>query len=159
MRPKSPSPIRKLSGGAVLSLLIALTGCPARSTQTPGAAAVGTATVSSSVSLPPKHALAAVRETRDLEELTARACDPDSPSDLRLASLRRTEALAPSQAVTVAAKLAASSDRLVRENAIALLARSSDPAAEAAIQALPLASRKLAMDLRESFARTQPESE
>jgi hypothetical protein len=144
-----------LRTSTALLLALGLTGCPGQSTQSPGAASVGAATLSSSVGPPPRHALAVVREAKDVGDLTAKAKDPEVSSDLRLASLRRVEVLDPQQALSAASKLATSEDRLVRENAIALLARSKDPAADAAIHALPATSKALALELRASFLRSQ----
>lgn len=99
---------------------------------------------------PPK----AVREVRgsslqDLERwLQSEQVDPE----VSLAMLSELDAKAPALAVGAASVLAAraTTDRHVRANAVALLARSTDPRAAEALSQLPARYRQLAAALRKT---------
>lgn len=73
--------------------------------------------------------------------------DEALPPDVRYAALRRLEADAPADAVTAAIAVLDDPTSLVRLNAIAVLARSQDPRAKAALERVDARSQRLAHTL------------
>jgi hypothetical protein len=128
-------------------------GCPSGSRE-PQSEVATISTQSKSI---PVHPLSDLRTEQNRAVLASKAEDPELAPGLRVAALRRSESIAPKAAVETATKLASATDRLVRENAIAVLARSSDPSAAAAIESLPAESKALALDLRRAFAASNRE--
>ena len=81
------------------------------------------------------------------EHLAHWARDTKLTQQVRYSSLRKLEQADPDQAVLAAIDLVKDGQSLVRNNAIALLARSQDPRAKAAIKGLSPQQQKLAAAL------------
>lgn len=103
----------------------------------------------------PPHHPSTVREVVEADAsvdsrraLAAWAEDATLSGPLRLTALRRLSELAPGEAVPVAARLVGDSDELLRINALALLARTSDARAREVVAGLVPADQAMVAKLR-----------
>lgn len=93
-------------------------------------------------------ALSEVFRSSDLDQLERWSARTDLDPQVRYASLRRLEEIDASRAVGAAVPLLQEANRLVRENALALLVRSDGPLAAGALAELNGSDRELAAALR-----------
>lgn len=134
-------------------------GTPDAATSAASPDAAGEGPWSVAVPAPRPSAAPPAPEPRRLSEVVAQGArhapgdlevwvgDEALPPDVRYAALRRLEADAPADAVTAAIAVLDDPTSLVRLNAIAVLARSQDPRAKAALERVDARSRRLAHTL------------
>lgn len=113
----------------------------------PTASGSPTSSVSSAVASNKPPEISQILASEDAEQLAAWAKQTHLKASLRYTALRRLEQVDPRQAVRVAQGLLPEHDRLLHTNALALLARSDDPEAKAALSALDPKDRRLAASL------------
>lgn len=95
-----------------------------------------TAPIDSWVQIAPPAGAKQIMAQTDPQTLVNWSCDPSVRPELRFGALRRLEALDPGQALRVASALASDPAPMVRTNAIATLALSDTPLAQAAVSRL-----------------------
>ncbi|MAZ92345.1 MAG: hypothetical protein CMF76_10345 [Maricaulis sp.] len=98
---------------------------------------------------PPASARALLDDDRhnEVDHLQSWSLDETLPAEVRYTALRLLEKASAPEALRVSRKLLSDSSSLVRLNAVGVLTRSSDPAAQASLEALDPRTRPLAKKL------------